>query len=487
MDFLHEAWILLKEWYWIPLAVLYLGVISTILIENRNPTKTIAWLLVIVFVPIIGLVIYYLFGQKFSKEKRLRQTNHRQTKLLERSFDLLEPKITESIDQLKVRVGHLARVFKYLKNEKLSLPSLRNNVQLLVNGEQKFKHFLESLRGAQESIHLEYYIFDTDELGMKVLDILEARARAGVVVRLIADAFGSPRLVRYMRRKKDSAIQFQAFLPITFTSLANSNYRNHRKIAVIDGTVGYVGGINISDKYINPNAGNLYWRDTAIRVEGEAVALLQINFWTSWNQTEGEPFDLDRTYIKRDQKVVGDAAVSFCTSDPGSIAPHNMEALLVGISEAQERIQLCTPYYVPSEELETALMIAVSSGIEVELMIPERGDSWIVQHASFSFIKSLLQRGVKVYAYTKGFLHAKTICIDRKLSYIGTMNLDIRSFDINYEIMAVVTDQRLCNEMVKQFEADTRDSDLITLEKWISRSRWKRGVDSLCRLLAPLL
>lgn len=487
MEIWDTVWNIVKEWYWLPLSLLYLGVISAILIENRNPTKTIAWLLVIVFVPIAGLVFYYLFGQKFTKEQRLKKSSLRQIKELEETFLKLEPQIQESIDVLWQRLGGLTKVFKYLKNEKLSLPSLKNRVDVLVNGEEKFEELLSSLRSAQHAIHLEYYIWELDEIGNKVLNILQEKANSGVKVRVIVDAFGSPKLVRYMMSRRKEKIEFQAFLPIRFTSLGNSNYRNHRKIAIIDGKVGYVGGINISDRYLNADTGRLYWRDTAIRIEGESVALLQVNFWTSWNQTDGEPFELDENYLNRNHDTGGTTAVSFCASDPGSLAPHNMEALLVGISEAQKKIQLCTPYYIPSEELETALMIAVSSGIEVELMIPAAGDSWIVQHASFSFIKPLLQRGVKVYLYQKGFLHAKTISIDGKLSYVGTMNLDTRSFDINYEIMAVIADEDVCAKLERQFEVDKQYCEMVTLKDWMSRSRWKRGIDSLCRLLAPLL
>ncbi|NGM62766.1 cardiolipin synthase [Sphingobacterium sp. SGG-5] len=480
------------DWYWVPLVVLYTGVISAILIENRNPTKTIAWILVIVFLPVLGLVFYYFFGQKFVKVQKIKKINKQQALRLKHQWELLEPDMELFIRDIYDRIGDLSRVFRLMKNERLSSPTLDNDVRLLINGEEKFTSLKADLAQARHSIHMEYYIFELDRIGLEVLNILEQKAAEGVAVRLIVDSFGSPELVKYMRRTKESRILFQAFLPVTFTSLANSNYRNHRKIAVIDACIGYVGGINISDRYSNdPSLGNkVYWRDTSVRVEGLAVNMLQISFWNSWNQTEGEPFVLEEGYLRiiRDRgRAEGEASVGFVSCDPASRGPFNLEALLMAIGEANTKIQLCTPYYIPGEELERALIIAAASGVEVELMIPERSDSNLVHFASFSYLKPLLERGVKVYLYKKGFLHAKTVNVDDKLAFVGTVNLDIRSFYINYEIAAVVSDKQMCRQISDQFELDKLDSHHFTLKEWQKRPRWKRGLDSVFRLLAPLL
>src|SRR5690606_33304340 len=193
--------------------------------------------------------------------------------------------------------------------------------------------------------------------------------------------------------------EYRRFLPVTFASMGSSNYRNHRKIAVIDGEIGYIGGINISDRYINDPANNnvVFWRDTSLKIVGPAVTMLQISFWNSWNLADGTPFQLSEGYLLHqmpDVEKKGSAAVSFVESDPGSLGPFNMEAILVGLGEADKKIQLVTPYYVPSDELSTALKVAAASGLEVELMLPEKSDSYIVQPASLSFIKPLLERGV---------------------------------------------------------------------------------------------
>ena len=477
----------LNQWGWVPMLIVYVGVIVTILIENRNPTKTISWVLIIVFLPFVGLILYYLFGQKFSKVQKLKKINQRQTLKLTREFERLEPRMQSSLKNIQERIGDFSRVYTYLKNERLSTPTLNNDVFLLINGEQKFPAFLEALEQAEHSIHLEYYIFDLDDIGTQVLALLENKAKNGVKVRIIVDSFGSPGLVRRMRRDRESKIEFQPYLPVTFTSLANSNYRNHRKIAVIDGHICFIG-INISDRYINPNANNLFWRDTSVKIVGSIGAMFQISFWNSWNQTEGASFELDEGYLRTNVPTSREAsAVALASSDPGSLGPFNMEALLISIGEANQSIKLCTPYFIPTEELATALKSAAAAGVEVELMIPSRGDSWVVQHASFSFLKPLLERGVKVYLYQKGFLHAKTSVIDGKIAYVGTVNLDIRSFYINYEISAVISNKNFCQQMENQFEIDRKDSVLVTLKDWKKRKAWKRGVDSLCRLLAPLL
>ncbi len=488
MDVVNQFIQLLSHWYWIPVLLVYLGIILTILIENRNPSKTIAWIMVIVFLPVLGVVIYYLFGQKFERIKVFQTQNRENHVRLLKVWDRLNPIMDDNIHALQQTIGSLSRVFAFLKNQRIAPPSLHNKVKLLVNGEQKFPELIEAIRMAQHHIHLEYYIVDLDGIGRQILALLEEKASAGVVVRLIADAFGSPRLRRKRSRLTKAGIQFVSFMPVTFSSLANSNYRNHRKIVIIDGHTAFVGGINISDKYINTEDKALYWRDTSIKIQGESVNMLQAQFWMSWHLAKGEPFNITDGYLYTAPMLpTGHAAVTYAFSDPGSLGPYNMEAMLLGIAEAEASIQLCTPYFIPSDELSTALQLAAASGVNVELMLPAQSDSFIVQHASFSFLKPLLQRGVSVYLYEKGFIHAKTICIDAKLAYIGTVNLDIRSFFINFEVSTIVSDHDLCEQLRTQFEVDKESCTLITIKSWMQRPRWKRGMDSVCRLLAPLL
>ena len=488
MQTLHHIGTFLAQWYWVPLVLVYLAIIVTILIENRNPTKTIAWIMVIVFVPVVGVVVYYFFGQKFNKIKEFRMQNRTKHAQLLQIWDRLSPIMDDNLAVITKTIGPLSRVFTFLKNQRVSPPSLHNHVELFINGEEKFPALFRAIRTAKHHIHLEYYIFDLDDIGRSLITLLEEKAAEGVMVRMIADAFGSPQLRRQRKKLEQAGIQFIPFMPVTFTSLANGNYRNHRKVTIIDGRTAFVGGINISDRYINNGCYPLYWRDTAVKIEGDAVNVLQAHFWMNWHLAEGAPFDLRDGYFHlTPARSIGSAAVSFAFSDPGSDAPYNMEAMLVGISEAAHTVRLCTPYFIPSEELSTALQLAAASGVRVELMLPAHSDSFIVQHASFSFLKPLLERGVQVYLYEKGFIHAKTICIDGQLAYIGTVNLDIRSFYINFEVSAVINDLSICSRLDGQFELDKADCTRMTQDRWMQRPRWMRGMDSLCRLLTPLL
>ncbi len=485
---LHQVGNFVSQWYWLPLLLVYLAIIATILIENRNPSKTIAWIMVIVFLPVIGMVIYYLFGQQFKRMKILKvQEKEKHIRLL-RVWDRLNPIMDENIQVLHRAIGPLSRVFTFLRNQRIAPPSLHNEATLLINGERKFPELLQAIRTARHHIHLEYYIFETDGIGEEVIGLLAEKASAGVSVRLIADAFGSPGLKWKRNGLAKAGIQVISFMPVRFSSLANSNYRNHRKIAIIDGQTAFVGGMNISDRYRNDGKSPLHWRDTAVKLVGEAVNVLQMQFWLNWHLADGQPFELrDGYFHTAPAEPQGSAAVTFAFSDPGSPAPFNMEAMLIGIAEATDRVRVCTPYFIPSDELSTALQLAAASGVKVELMMPAESDSFIVQHASFSFLKPLLQRGVSVYLYKKGFLHAKTLSIDGKLAYIGTVNLDIRSFYINFEVSAIISDEGLCRQLDEQFECDKQASERLTMETWMTRPRWKRGADSICRLLAPLL
>lgn len=492
---LLKVWYFIKEWYWIPLAILYIMVIVTILIENRNPTKTIAWILVIVFLPFIGIILYFFFGQKFKKDEFFKRIDKNHQKIINEKWSELDELVQDDLNKVEQKIGSLSQVYRYLNNARIAYPSTNNKVKLLINGEEKFPDFLEALREAEDHIHLEYYIFDEDKIGNEIISILEEKAKNGVEVRVTVDDFGSPKLNKHQKRFEASGIEFQTFLPVRFSSLANSNYRNHRKILIVDGKRAFVGGINISDKYINLNGkksadNKVYWRDTAVMIEGEAINSLQLHFYLNWMMTEGKKFSISNPkyfYTLETRGFENESTVSFGLSSPGSDVHSAMEAMVLAITLAKKKVQLCTPYFIPSDEFKTAMMIAVSAGIEVELIIPKKGDSIIVQQASLSFLKPLMKRGVKVYLYEKGFIHAKTITIDDQLAFIGTVNLDYRSFMINFEITSVIENDVLLKQMNAQFEIDRNNSEKLTIEKWENRPWYNRAFASICRLLAPIL
>ena len=490
---LLHIWNFIKEWYWVPLTILYIMVIVTILIENRNPTKTIAWILVIVFLPFIGIILYFFFGQKFKKDQFFSRIDKNHQKIINEKWTEMDQFVQDDLDKVNTRIGSLSQVYRYLNNARVAYPATNNKVKLLTNGEEKFPLFLEALREAKDHIHLEYYIFDEDHIGNEIIDILIEKAKNGVEVRVTADDFGSPKLNKHQSRFDGTGVEFQTFLPVRFSSLANSNYRNHRKILIVDGKKAFVGGINISDKYINQNGvispnNKVYWRDTSVMIEGDSINSLQLHFYLNWMMTEGKKFNIsDPKYFYSSKEKNDFSTVSFGLSSPGSDLHSAMEAMILAITLAKKKVQLCTPYFIPSDEFKTAMMIAVSSGVEVELIIPKKGDSIVVQQASLSFLKPLMKRGVKVYLYEKGFIHAKTITVDDKLAFIGTVNLDYRSFMINFEITSVIENVTLLQQMSVQFDRDKDDSELLTIEKWENRPWYNRAFASICSLLAPIL
>lgn len=485
----HTIWDFIKEWYWLPLLLIYAFIIVTIISENRSPSKSLAYILVLIFLPVIGLLIYYFVGRKpvfkkiVFKKKRLVDE-----KKIQQYYKRLASQMEERLLLLEQNIGDMAFPFRYLYYQNQSLISTGNSVALLNNGEEKFPALFKALENAKSHIHIEYYIFTSDDVGNRITDILLQKHSEGIEVRVIVDDAGSNHFKKISKRLKNAGIPVLKTMPVAFSSLANSNYRNHRKIAVIDSAIGFIGGINLDERYWNNGKYKLYWRDTAVRIEGQAVNLLQVQFFLSWFFAGGkDDYREDDHYFTTNAEKKGNAIVSIAASGPSSPVPYIMETILLAISQAKKSVRICTPYFIPNDQLTSALVIAAANGVEVELILPEKSDSFIVQHASFSFIKPLLQRGVHVYLYEKGFIHSKTISIDNSLAFIGTVNMDTRSFFLNFEITSLIYEATLCNALEEGFTKDKQNSHLITLEYWKSRTIIQRGFDSICRLVAPLL
>ena len=468
--------------------LIYAGVIFTILSENRKASKSLAYILVIVFLPVVGLLIYYFVGRKpVFKKQVFDKKSLADRQKMDQYFERLKPQMEERLQVLEDSIGDMALPFRYLNHQKQSLISTGNKVTLLNNGEQMFPALFTALQHARAYIHLEYYIFTSDEVGNRIADILISKQKEGVEVRVIVDGVGSNHLKDLPQQLEQAGVQFLKILPVTFTSLANSNYRDHRKIVIVDGEIGFIGGINIDARYLNNGKHALYWRDTAVCIEGPAVNLLQVQFFLSWNFAGGKADEgVQSSYLKLHPPKKGDAIVAIAASGPSSKAPYILETILLAISQAKRTIRICTPYFIPTDELTAALQIAAATGVQVELILPATSDSFFVQHAMFSFLKPLLQRGVKVYLYEKGFIHSKTISIDSSLAFVGTVNLDIRSFYLNFEITAVIHEVAFCTACEESFEQDKQSSRLITLEQWQSRPVLQRGIDSICRLMSAL-
>lgn len=479
-----------KHNFWNILIVLnYVVAISaaiTILLKNINPTKTISYIMVLVFFPFLGLLVYYFFGQEYRKNKifnRKHILNKRVVKNINKELQLNNKEKRE----IKQTLDEKVKLVKLLYNSEQSPLTLNNKVKLIKNGEEKFKLLLKDLEQAQSHIHMEYYILKDDKIGTQVLDVLCEKAIEGVNVRLTFDDVGSKLSKAIKKKLKESGIEYAPFMPVLFPKFTGKmNYRNHRKIVVIDGRIGYLGGINISDTYVNYETDNSYWRDTHLRIEGEAVKPLQINFLTTWNFVSNTDLSISKAFFP-EIEVTEEVPVQIAASGPDTDWANIMETIFTAIVTAQKYVYITTPYFIPNDEVITAMQVAAKSGVEVKLLIPKHSDSWTAEHATNSYLESLLEAGVEIYRYKKGFVHAKTLVVDDIFCTVGTSNMDYRSFNINFEINALIYDETQSKALKKFFNDDIKDSEQLTLQNWQKRSRLSRLKESFCRLWAPLL
>lgn len=477
--------------FWAILIIInYLLVILTafiVLTKNINPTKTISYIIVLVFFPFFGLVVYYLFGQEYRKNKIFNRKNILNHRIIAEVRKRLEPNKQEIRDLKEELLDDKIKLVKLLHSSENAPLTVNNEVKILKNGEQKFKYLLADLKKAKYHIHMEYYILRDDNIGMEVIDVLCNKAKEGVKVRLSIDDVGSSISMKNKNKMTQSNVEWHSFMPVLFPGFTGKmNYRNHRKIVVIDGQIGYIGGINISDTYVNHEGHENYWRDTHLRIVGESVKSLQIHFLMNWEFVSKKALELeDRFFPKEEcQQYV---AMQITASGPDTDWANIMEVIFTAIVTSEKYVYLTTPYFIPNEQIITALQVASKSGVDVRLLIPKDSDSWTARHATNSYIECLLEADVKIYRYCKGFVHAKTIVIDDVFSTVGTTNMDNRSFNINFEINAIIYNKEKSLELKSHFFEDLNESEIIDKDRWLNRPGIEKLKESYCRLWAPLL
>lgn len=464
-----------------------------IVYDTRSTTKTLAYLLFAIFIPFAGMIFYFIFGINYRNRKmyskKLLDNDDLVVKLRNKLYQYSKQTFYESEPVIQI-----SKALPFMLFKDISSPLTADNaVKLLINGEQKFPEVLQAIQEAKHHIHLEYYIFEDDEIGRKIENLLIQKAQEGVAVRFIYDDFGSRSIRRgLVRRLIENDVKAFPFFKIFFSPFANRvNYRNHRKIIIIDGKTAFVGGINVSDRYINkitePN--KLFWRDTHLRIDGPGVKFLQYLFLCDWNfcankklQPDDFFFPPQHSFPKKDNKVVQIAA-----SGPDSKVPTILFSVLQTINLATKEILITTPYLIPGESLLEALIIASLSGISVKILVPGKSDSILVNAAAKSYYQDLLKAGVEIYQYNKGFVHAKTMVVDSNLAMVGTANMDIRSFDLNFEVNALIYDFEIAHELSSIFYADIKDAERIDAVAWQNRPRLKQLLEKIARLLSPLL
>ena len=458
-----------------------------ILLENKNPLKTQSYLLLMVLLPVIGMVIYLFFGVNYRKQKLYSRKGFSDQKIIQswiREYDNLLNKSTEDVREFLNEKAKLP--FLFWRNN-YSAMSSNNDVQILKNGEGKFPKMLEHLQNAAHHIHLEYYIFEDDKIGNKIIDVLCERAASGVEVRMIVDALGNDLSRKTIRKLKLAGVEFYKYNPVIFTSLANRvNYRDHRKIVIIDGKIGFVGGINVADRYINDGQKEVYWRDTHCMIRGEAVYSLQVLFTLNWYFVSKKLIQPKVVYFPN-MEVQGEVFAAIISSDPDSDNPNLMEGYFSMINSAREEILIITPYFIPNESVLTALKTTAKGGVSVKLLMPAKPDSVFVNAASLTYVGELLRNDIQVYLYEKGMVHAKVMIIDEELSTIGTANMDYRSFDNNAEVNAVFFDENIAKELKSDFMLDLENASRLDYLNWKNRPLHIKLVGSLGRLVAPLL
>jgi cardiolipin synthase len=456
-----------------------------IFLENRHPTKTITWLIVLGIFPVIGFIFYIMFGRNFRKKKVFQ----RKAKIDVKTFLKVEGNHIHSSDETVFFKDHQKRLYHLAQRLGKSPVSSKTYSEVLTNGEETFDRIQKELRNATHSIHLEYYIVRDDIIGQEVKNILIGKAKEGVEIRFLFDSVGSWKLSKgYISELREAGIEMVPFSPVRLPFLNHKvNFRNHRKIIVVDGTKGFVGGLNIGDEYLGRNQYFGFWRDTHLYLEGEAVRSLQLIFLQDWFHMTNETL-LTTSYLTPSIKQGDDyGAVQLIAGGPDNEWEVIKNIFFEMISSARTSICIATPYLIPDVDILSALKIASLSGIEVKIITPKRPDKRIVFYASRSYFPELLEAGVQVYEYEKGFMHSKFIIIDGDVASIGTSNMDMRSFHLNFEVNAFLYQCSSIQTLVKDFNHDLTNSTIIQYELFMKRSIFQRVLESLSRLLSPLL
>ena len=459
---------------------------TIIFLERKNASSTWAWLMVLFFIPILGFILYLVLGRKLSRHIFTWDTKSRLgvEKEVQSQLEVIEN------DQLPYKQDVLRQYkelyYLHLKHND-AIYSQNNKVDLFTDGAEKFSALIHDLEQAKHHIHLLYYIVRHDQLGTKIANVLIKKAKEGVKVRFLYDDMGSRSLSRsYIRRLEKANIQVGAFFPPKLPKINfKINYRNHRKLAIIDGHTGYIGGFNIGDEYLGKSDKFGYWRDTHLRIRGDAVKTMQTRFILDWNQASRNHIGYDEKYFLGGE--IGDVGIQIVSSGPDQDWEQIKYGYIKMILAAKEYVYIQTPYFIPDDSLMDALRIAALSGVKIKVMIPNKPDHMFVYWATLSSVGELLHEGAEVYLYQNGFLHAKTIVVDGKISSVGTANIDVRSFRLNFEVNAFLYDVDIANQLVEAFQQDIKLSTQMTRSLYERRSVAIKFKESISRLLSPIL
>ena len=470
--------------HWIYL-LLYVAImipaIIRVLLDNRQPAKTMAWILVLAFMPFVGIIFYIFFGQNTRKERHIS----------DRSMDQLTKRsMLEFVEQENLHLpANNKPLMNLFTNQNWAFPFKDNRVDIFTDGYEFICSLLYNIGKAQHHIHLDTYIFEDDALGYLVADALIGKAEQGVEIRVIYDDVGCWKVKdAFFERMRDTGIDVHAFMPVRFPAFTSKvNYRNHRKLCVIDGKVGFIGGMNIAKRYVK-GTGKQPWRDTHLRIQGGGVYALQRAFLIDW-------YFVDRTLITNrvyyppvDIHINNSCLVQVVTSSPIAPWPDIMQGYVRILLQAQKYVYMETPYFLPTEPVLFAMRTAALAGVDIRLMIPRKADAKLVEWASRSYVMEAIEAGVKVYLYMGGFNHSKLLVSDDNLCTVGSTNIDFRSFENNFEANAFFYDEEMAQRIKAIYLKDESQSILVDdVSYFVKRPFMKRLFESIVRLLSPLL
>lgn len=474
------------------LCLLYaLSIAVFLVLENRSPKSTMAWMFTLFLFPIVGIVVYLLFGRSrkaFSRESKLvrQQLGGALTKVLTPLQAQQEEMIARMKDDEQTPYHKLLQLVRRNAN---SMLTAYNTVEILQDASQKYPRLLADMKEATQFIHLEYYVWESDEFTEQVKDILINKVKEGVEVRLLYDALGSQSLSnRYLRELRKGGIEvYPGNKYLELLKFHTLGYRNHRKIVVIDGQIGYLGGLNMSQEHLDGGKHFASWRDTHLRMTGQVASVLQAIFVTSWYNFTKESLS-DERYFPPQSASTGYLPVQIITSGPDSQWAAIRQLYFLMILAAKKHVYIQSPFFIPDDSISEALKAAALSGVEVKMMFTPRGTLYSLPYwAANTYFADMARAGIRIFLYQKGYFHPKTISIDSEVCSVGTANMDIRSFSINYEVNAIIYESRMAQELEQDFQDDLKHCTEFKLEEYQKRHILLRFRDSLSRLFSPLM
>lgn len=471
-------------WIWHFLLIGYIAyllvLIYTIIIDydDKNPVKTICWILVVIFLPVLGMLAYYIIGRNISKKRS-------KFRLWREEFNRHRQSVSPNEETALIHHEQYKELQSLILNLEQSPVFGGNKVSVYPGGKSKFHSLFDDIDYAESHIHIFYYAIGDDHIGNELKEKLIYKVKQGVKVRLLYDGLGCNKTNRkYFKQMIEAGVEVNTFLPLSFPRILRSvNYRNHKKIVIIDGRIAYTGGINVKDVYLEGLPWGK-WNDIHFKVEGSGASGLQSVFLADWYYASGQFLSSPEYYPK--VEVFGNVPIQVVNAEPLGMHSNVMEAMFTAISRAKKNVYIETPYFIPTECLLQAIQSVAMSGVDVRLVMPKRSDNDFVQYASNSYVEKLLRNKVRVYQYLNGFTHSKLLIIDDELVIVGSANMDIRSLELLFETNLFIYDKEVSQTVKAIYHTDMKNSEELSLNDWLHRSRSVQFREACFRLFSPV-